>query len=86
MTKFTLYYDLGQTGTFESVDLPDTFQRTYTLSGQTTGTIVDFQITAWNINYESTRSNVLTVYIADEPNAPLIPIETLISEIENSDE
>ncbi len=42
LTKFTVYVDVGQTGTFTAVDILDTFQRTYQLSGITTGEVVDF--------------------------------------------
>lgn len=70
LTHFTIYYDLQQTGSYESVLIIDTFQRTYTLSEQTYGEIVDFKITASNVNGESIDSDVLTVYIATEPVAP----------------
>lgn len=34
LTKFTLYIDVGRTGTFVPLDIVDTFTRTYLLSGQ----------------------------------------------------
>jgi hypothetical protein len=57
----------------------DTFTRNYQLSGQTLGTVVDFQISSWNVNGESQKSNVLNVYIATKPSAPEKPTETAIT-------
>jgi hypothetical protein len=38
--------------------------RTFTLADQTTGELVDFRLSASNVNLEGELSNVLTVYIA----------------------
>ena len=83
LTKFTLYSDFGQTGTYTPVEILDTFTRTYTFSGKTEGQLVDFQITASNINGEGQRSNVLSVYVSDVPNAPDQPTEQLISQLQD---
>lgn len=42
LTHFTVYHDIGQTGVFTPVEITDTFLRTFTLAGQSTGLIVDF--------------------------------------------
>jgi hypothetical protein len=78
LTQFTLYYDVGQTGSYQSVSITDGFIRSYTLSGQPTGSLVNMLISASNINGEGPLSDVLTVYIATAPSAPAKPTETQI--------
>ena len=47
-----------------------------------TGTMVDFKITASNVNGEGPPSNVLTVYIAKKPEAPAAVSEVAINLID----
>lgn len=78
LTHFSVYFDIGQTGTFEEYNEYNTFMRTFTLAGQTTGELVDFRLSASNVNLEGELSNVLTVYIATQPDKPAKPVEESI--------
>jgi hypothetical protein len=41
-------------------------------------------VSASNVNGESERSSVLTVYVAKEPEAPASPVETQIKRIDST--
>ncbi len=79
LLSFVVYIDEGRTGTpSKTVQLTDTFLRTYTATGLTTGQLVDFQISSTNFNGESELSDVLTLYVAAKPSAPAAPTESAI--------
>lgn len=79
LQKFTLYIDEGRTGSpTQTIQITDTFVRTYTSTGMTTGQLVDFQVTSTNPNGESELSDVLTLYVAAKPSAPAAPVEQSI--------
>ena len=58
--------------------ISDVYQRTYQITGQTTGQLVDFRVSCSNVNGESELSDVLTLYVADKPAAPSTPTETSV--------
>lgn len=77
LTKYTVYLDVGQTGTPTStITMTDTSQNYYASGILTSGALVDVQITAWNINGESDKSDVQTFYVATAPATPSAPTET----------
>ena len=58
--------------------MTDTSIYTYSLTGQTTGSIVDFQVTSFNANGESEKSDIVSFYVATTPATPAAPTETNI--------
>ena len=62
LTKFKAYVDVGQTGGSETqYEITDIFTRTLKLETLPTGALVDIQMTSFNAQGESERSNVLTL-------------------------
>lgn len=84
LTKFTVYYDVGLTGNYLTHTITDTYSTSFTLSSQTTGAPVSFQVTCSNANGESSKSNVLTLFVASVPDAPALPVESAISMIDGT--
>lgn len=73
ITQYNIYYDVGQTGSFSTHTETDNSVFTYQLTGQTTGVLVDYQISASNVNGEGELSNLKTLYVATAPATPSAP-------------
>ena len=78
LTQFTVYLDEGQTGTFSPVTVSDPNENYYQTGALTTGALVDVQVTAWNVNGESAKSDVRAFYVATIPSTPATPTQTNI--------
>ena len=70
ITKYTVYYDIGQTGTFTKTDITDLADLTWSQSSLTSGTLVDIKVSATNSINESDNSTMITYLVAGVPGAP----------------
>ncbi len=73
ITGYNVYVDSGQTGIFTSYSITDASIRTYTVSSLTTGTKVDFKVSAVDSVSEGTTSDTVTFVAAVVPTAPDAP-------------
>ena len=78
ITKFTVYMDVGQTGTFTAYQVTDPSQNYYESGALASRALVDVQVTSWNVNGESQKSDIVTFYVATVPATPSVPTETQI--------
>jgi len=73
LTQYNIYHDIGQTGTFTQVVEADTSVFTFALTGQTTGVLIDFQVSSENSIGEAELSDLKTFPVASAPAAPAAP-------------
>ena len=77
ITGYKVYFDVGQTGTYAPYTITDTTIVTYTQNLLTTGTKVNFKVSAVNSVSEGSTSDIVTFIAAVVPTAPAAP--TLLS-------
>ena len=70
ITKYTVYHDIGQSGTFAKTDITNLADLTWSRSSLTSTTLVDIQVSATNAIGESHNSTMIIYLVAGVPSAP----------------